>query len=757
MKSHSKHLVLIFLALILALSILTGTTYAAKAPKLSKTLVSIELGKTTSLKVSNATSTVVWSSSDESIATVSGGTVTAKGVGSAVITASCGSTNLTCKVNVYGAEFTPKELTLSVGESQTINATLLGSAVTFKSASSSNTRVATVTKAGVVKGINPGTATLTIKINKGEYQIPVTVVREAEIEWERLYGENWYEFQNELLEELNTSMLSSKYEFKDIQAVYDVKLVDQDGNEVQTQKMTQVEIDDTEMDEPNNMRLFRIHNNKVNEIQYTLDDGILSFETDMFSTFVLANVKSTKAVPASLEVFPYKEDILTVYTETLLFTSRDFYPCYDEYNVFVVYSDGYRERVYHNLSTNITHAPKEAGPFDVVLSWTAPNGTVLSDTIHMTAIDAEPIIDPYLFGQAAGYAGNVNGKSLKKVIFTDMAVPTEGTARIDGIGKGKRSVVMAWRMLGEEDILYVSANNPGTKPIYEGGSLFVGYVHEIDARGLDTSRATRLPYFSANGGAFQNGVKKINYSGCDFHNVTNMNIAFNSYTALQELDMSYCDFSNVETFNSAFIATPNLKKVDFTGSIWGKDKLYDVDCLFADSGIESIDLSMWNTSAITDTSAMFMRCKNLQYADLSGLDMSNVTDAAYMFQECNNLETLILNENGMPNLEGSIRQMFDCCYKLHNVDLSGMNFSNITNVFRAFYNCKELKTTLNIDATNFDTSYGYTFADMAIGDTADVTVNCTQASKEILDDHMIWSPSGKTIHVTYNITDADPG
>lgn len=55
---------------------------------------------TATLTPANTTDTVVWSSSDNSVATVVGGVVTAVGLGTATITATCGSQSATCSVSV---------------------------------------------------------------------------------------------------------------------------------------------------------------------------------------------------------------------------------------------------------------------------------------------------------------------------------------------------------------------------------------------------------------------------------------------------------------------------------------------------------------------------------------------------------------------------------------------------------------------------------------------------------------------------------
>ena len=61
-------------------------------------LTAVELEAT--LTPSDTTDDVLWSSSDESVATVSGGTVTPTGLGECTITATCGSYSDTCAVTV---------------------------------------------------------------------------------------------------------------------------------------------------------------------------------------------------------------------------------------------------------------------------------------------------------------------------------------------------------------------------------------------------------------------------------------------------------------------------------------------------------------------------------------------------------------------------------------------------------------------------------------------------------------------------------
>ena len=50
--------------------------------------------------------------------------------------------------------------------------------------------------------------------------------------------------------------------------------------------------------------------------------------------------------------------------------------------------------------------------------------------------------------------------------------------------------------------------------------------------------------------------------------------------------------------------------------------------------LESLDLSGWDTSNVTDMSYMFSNCQYLESLDLSGWDISNVEDVHWMFFKC---------------------------------------------------------------------------------------------------------------------------
>ncbi len=156
----------------------SGTaTVAVTGVSVSKSSLSLKTGETATLTAtvspSNATDkTVTWSSSDTKVAAVSGGKVTAIAAGTATITAQAGGKTATCTVTVSnatvavtGISLDCSNLSLIVGESATLAATVSPSNATDKTVtwSSSASDVVTVSDTGKVKAVGYGMAEITAK------------------------------------------------------------------------------------------------------------------------------------------------------------------------------------------------------------------------------------------------------------------------------------------------------------------------------------------------------------------------------------------------------------------------------------------------------------------------------------------------------------------------------------------------------------------------------------------------------------------
>ena len=186
-------------ATITCTSVATGLSATCKVTvingtvTLNKTEAFIEKGKTTTLKATLTPTTledmsVKWTSSDKTVATVSSsGKVKGVGYGTATITCTSVATGVsaTCQVTIGKVIISMSDFSLKKSRTTVLTAILYPTTLTDKSVTwkSSDTKVATVSSSGKVKGIGAGTATITCTSNatglKGTCTVTVLAVSES--------------------------------------------------------------------------------------------------------------------------------------------------------------------------------------------------------------------------------------------------------------------------------------------------------------------------------------------------------------------------------------------------------------------------------------------------------------------------------------------------------------------------------------------------------------------------------------------------
>ena len=171
MKRFKKVSILLLVCLMLSVMVMPVSVSDAK---LNKKSVSLNVGKTYTLKVSGIKGKITWTSSQKSVATVSSkGVVKAKKKGNTVITAKYGKKKFICKVTVKqpvtSIKLNKTSATLNKGKSLTLKATVLPGNANNKSVtwSSSNEKVATVSSKGVIKAVGNGKAVIVAKAKDG--------------------------------------------------------------------------------------------------------------------------------------------------------------------------------------------------------------------------------------------------------------------------------------------------------------------------------------------------------------------------------------------------------------------------------------------------------------------------------------------------------------------------------------------------------------------------------------------------------------
>ena len=179
------------------MDVMAGTTYElyieltreavpATGVTLSETALSLHPTEKATLTAAvapeNTTDTLVWTSSNDAVATVKDGVVTAKSEGTATITAACGSAKAECVVTVLspipatGVTLDKTALTLYEGDAAKLTAMVKPEDTTDKTIvwTSSDKTIATV-KDGAVTAVKAGTATITAACGEAKATCAVTV------------------------------------------------------------------------------------------------------------------------------------------------------------------------------------------------------------------------------------------------------------------------------------------------------------------------------------------------------------------------------------------------------------------------------------------------------------------------------------------------------------------------------------------------------------------------------------------------------
>ena len=116
-------------------------------------------------------------------------------------------------------------------------------------------------------------------------------------------------------------------------------------------------------------------------------------------------------------------------------------------------------------------------------------------------------------------------------------------------------------------------------------------------------------------------------------------------------------------------------------------------------GLTNIDVSSFDTSAVTDISVMFYNCSSLTSLDLGDkFDTSNVTTMSAMFSDCSSLTSLDLGDKFDTSSVTNMELMFASCSSLTSLDLGDkFDTSKVTIMSAMFHGCRKLTT---IYATN---------------------------------------------------------
>ncbi|EOK55733.1 bacterial surface protein 26-residue, partial [Enterococcus faecalis EnGen0061] len=158
---------------------------------------------------------------------------------------------------------------------------------------------------------------------------------------------------------------------------------------------------------------------------------------------------------------------------------------------------------------------------------------------------------------------------------------------------------------------------------------------------------------------------------------------------LQTLDVSNFDTSQVTSMGGMFIGCRGLQTLDVSN--FDTSQVINMSSMFADCrGLQTLDITNFDTSQVTNMSNMFDGCSGLQTLDVSKFDTSKVTGMIYMFRDCSGLQTLDVTKFNTSQVT-YMWNMFSGCSGLQTLDLSNFDTSQVTNTDEMFDNCDALK------------------------------------------------------------------
>lgn len=220
-------------------------------------------------------------------------------------------------------------------------------------------------------------------------------------------------------------------------------------------------------------------------------------------------------------------------------------------------------------------------------------------------------------------------------------------------------------------------------------------LERIDLSGLDTSNMTDMDFMFTD----CSSLKELDLSSFDTSHVTSMMIMFSGCSSLERIDLSSFDTSHVTHMNNMFRDCSSLKTLDITA--FDTSNVVDMSIMFSGcSSLTSLDLSRFSTASATSFEEFFGGCSSLASIDLGSFNTRNATSLWAMFRDCSSLKELDLTplDTSKVNI---MSYLFSGCSSLERVDLSGFNTAKVDNMDSLFAGCSSLRI---LDISSFDTS-----------------------------------------------------
>lgn len=189
-----------------------------------------------------------------------------------------------------------------------------------------------------------------------------------------------------------------------------------------------------------------------------------------------------------------------------------------------------------------------------------------------------------------------------------------------------------------------------------------------------------------------------NAENLNMANVTSTYKMFRGCSNLTTIDVSNWDTNAMTDMSYTFNKCSNLRNIDVAN--WKTGNVTKLDFIFEGcSSLTQIDVSRWDVSKVTTLYSSFGNCSSLTTIDVSKWNTENLANMTDVFQGCKNLTEIDVSKWKTGNVS-EFSCAFKDCSKLKTIDVSNWDTGNALNLGNIFYNCTSLT---EIDVSRWDT------------------------------------------------------
>lgn len=212
---------------------------------------------------------------------------------------------------------------------------------------------------------------------------------------------------------------------------------------------------------------------------------------------------------------------------------------------------------------------------------------------------------------------------------------------------------------------------------------------------LDTSKCTTMK----NMFSLSDKLTVIDVSGWNTSNVTDMESMFGScYGLTQIIGIDSLDYSNVTTLkgfmsgDSKIEVAPNIGSWTITTECKNLSNAFDRVGYDVGSTVwpTSIDLSNWRVDNVTTLASMLYCVPDIQTLNVTGWNTSKITNMSKFLMSVESLTTIIGIDRWNVEKVTNMSSMFYGCKNLINDDFSSWHPVAVTNLSSAFRECEKL-------------------------------------------------------------------